>query len=69
MHRVWCAKEAVAKAHGVGLEAMPQFRLRKIITSTGAVEIEHTTHATRHQVNTFAENGRTVAVSVLDATS
>jgi phosphopantetheinyl transferase (holo-ACP synthase) len=66
-HRAWCAKEAAAKMHGVGLEAMPQFRLRRIIAATGVVEIERTVDSSRHQIRTWAENGRTVAVSVLDS--
>jgi acyl transferase domain-containing protein/phosphopantetheinyl transferase len=38
--RAWCAKEAAAKAHGLGLESLPKFRVIGVEPESGVVEIQ-----------------------------
>jgi phosphopantetheinyl transferase len=39
VHRAWCAKEAAAKAHGLGFDALGRFRVRRIAGEDGTVQV------------------------------
>jgi acyl transferase domain-containing protein/phosphopantetheinyl transferase (holo-ACP synthase) len=61
VHRAWAAKEAVAKAHGWGLESMGRVRVTAL-HDDGSVEVA-TPSAAGHRVHTWTEDGRVMAIA------
>jgi acyl transferase domain-containing protein/phosphopantetheinyl transferase (holo-ACP synthase) len=66
LHRAWCAKEAAAKAHRLGLESMAQFRLRSIEEGSGIIHIEYLPQQKTLPVRTWLDNDRARAFVTLD---
>jgi phosphopantetheinyl transferase (holo-ACP synthase) len=64
LHRGWCAKEALAKAHGLGLEALGRFRIRGA-DADGTIEVEVLPDRKRHRVDTYLDAGRAFAAVTL----
>lgn len=65
LHRAWCAKEALAKAHQLGLAALPRFRVRAI-EPDGVMQVEFRPEGKLHAVATFLENDRASASVTLE---
>jgi acyl transferase domain-containing protein/phosphopantetheinyl transferase (holo-ACP synthase) len=63
--RAWCAKEAAAKARGLGLEAIPHFRVVHLEVESGATEIRFTPEGSSVRVQTQWNKNRALAVCVL----
>ncbi len=66
IHRAWSAKEAAAKAHGLGFAALPRFRVRRIAAQDGIVEIESLVTGSVLSVKTFVHQERVMAIAVID---
>jgi phosphopantetheinyl transferase (holo-ACP synthase) len=64
LHRGWCAREAVAKAHGLGRGALDRFRVRAI-REDGTVEVEYVPDGKRSAAQTHLDGDRVIAVAVL----
>jgi phosphopantetheinyl transferase len=62
LHRAWCAKEAAAKAHGVGFDALPQFRVRSLNPADESVEVEFLPDANPLRVQTWLDGDCVLAV-------
>jgi phosphopantetheinyl transferase len=64
LHRGWCAKEALAKAHGLGLEGLKRFRIRRVLPS-GIMELAADGEADLFTVATHLEDNRAIAAVTL----
>ncbi|MGH9669783.1 MAG: polyketide synthase dehydratase domain-containing protein, partial [Terriglobales bacterium] len=62
LHRAWCAKEAAAKAYGVGFDALPQFRVRSLHPDDESVEVEFLSEGNLLRVQTWLEGDCALAV-------
>ena len=65
VHRAWCAKEAAAKAAGLGLASLPSFRVRRLVPAEGIVLVESPEGAIA-TVHTAVDGDRAIAVTVVD---
>jgi acyl transferase domain-containing protein/4'-phosphopantetheinyl transferase EntD len=64
VHRAWCAREAAAKAAGVGLDSLPAFRVRGIRPEEGTVAVV-VPGGLIVPVHTRVEGDRAIAVAVV----
>jgi acyl transferase domain-containing protein len=64
VHRAWCAREAAAKAAGVGLESLPAFRVRGISPREGTVALA-APDGVVVAVHTEVDGDRAIAVAVV----
>ncbi len=65
LHRAWCAREATAKAAGVGLDALPPFRVRGIRPGEGIIAVAASGGVTA-LVHTQIDGDRAIAITLLE---
>ena len=64
-HRAWCAKEAAAKAHALGFDALGQFRVCRV-AEDGIVEVEFRSNGQRLNVETHVDQERVMAMALIE---
>lgn len=66
VHRAWCAKEAAAKAHGLGFDALGRFRVRRIAGEDGTVQVEFLGNGQHLEVETYVDQDRVMALAIIE---
>lgn len=66
LHRAWCAKEAAAKAHRLGFDALPGFKVRRIWIEEETVEVQSLFDENILRVKTAVDKDRAFAFLILD---